>query len=444
MARIGSRYSIFAQRLDRAVFLAYFLGAVVPLVALGWFFVVPALGPTAAVGGRAAGAEGLGQASQLALMMSAGILCLGSFFLLRRFAQQTLVRLTADRERLARLVEVSSALGEAPHAGEVARGAAAAALTVAQADAAYVFLAEKDAPPALAEHAGAGAEDVYRQAARAVDAMVRLALEGGRPAVVGEERGGGAAGGLVAGAAVPLVRTEDRRAALVAVRTRSGGGFDAQQVDVLCTLAAMAGVAVHNADLRDAQQNFFAHVTELVVSALDAYLDLQVGHSRRVAHYANAMGREVGLGEGRLQKLHFASLLHDVGMLRIDRDHWALPAAHRKHPAIGARMLERIRLWEDIAPFVLHHHEWWNGEGYPEGLAGEAIPREARIIGIAEAFDSMLTAGYRARLDPGEALRRIEEGAGTQFDPDLAAVFARLVRDGTVRVDAPDPQRRGG
>jgi len=433
MPRIRSRYSIFAQRLDRAVFLAYFLGAVVPLVALGWFFVVPALGAT---GSRPAGPGSLGPASQLALMMSAGILCLGSFFLLRRFAQQTLARLTADRERQARLVEVSRALGEAPHAGEVARGAAEAALAVAEADAAFVFLAEKDEAPALAERAGNGAEPVYRGARRAVDAMVRLALEGGRPAVVGDEGGRGAGGGLSAGAAVPLARTEDRRAALVVVRTGSGRGFDARQVDALCTLAGMAGVAVHNADLRDAQQNFFAHVTELVVSALDAYLDLQVGHSRRVAHYANAMGREIGLDERRLQKLHFASLLHDVGMLRIDRDHWALPAANRKHPALGARMLERIRLWEDIAPFVLHHHEWWNGEGYPEGLAGAAIPQEARIIGLAEAFDSMVTAGYRKRLDPEEALRRIEEGAGTQFDPELASIFARLVREGAVRVEA--------
>jgi HD-GYP domain-containing protein (c-di-GMP phosphodiesterase class II) len=100
-------------------------------------------------------------------------------------------------------------------------------------------------------------------------------------------------------------------------------------------------------------------------------------------------------------------------------------------------MLDRIRLWEDLAPMVLHHHEWWDGGGYPEGLIGEAIPLEARIIGIAEAFDSMTTALWRDRLPVEEALRRLEAGAGTQFDPGLTERFVRLVRSGALRPEVP-------
>jgi len=428
MSGRAMRFSIFTQRLDRAVFLAYFLGAVVPLVALGYFFALPGVEQASAKSGwlGEVGAAGL-----LALLASSGALCLGSFFALRRFVRQTLARLDADRRRLARLVEVSGAVSGASHAGEVARSVAESALALAEARAAFVFLGgEKNAPVELVDHSGVDAAEIYAKGRRAVDAMVRLAMEGGRPALVGDDGGRSRELGLSAGAAVPLAG----RGALVVVHVEPGRRFDAEHVDSLTTLAGMGAISVHNADLRDAQQNFFAHMTELVVAALDAYLDLQVGHSRRVAHYANAMGRELGFDDAHLQRLHFASLMHDIGMLRIPREHWDKASANRKHPAIGARMLERIRLWEDLAPFVHHHHEWWDGQGYPDKLAGEAIPLEARIIGIAEAFDSMTSAGYRAAVPVEEALRRVETGAGTQFDPRLAQRFVALVRGGAVRV----------
>jgi HD-GYP domain-containing protein (c-di-GMP phosphodiesterase class II) len=98
-------------------------------------------------------------------------------------------------------------------------------------------------------------------------------------------------------------------------------------------------------------------------------------------------------------------------------------------------MLHPIQLWEDIAPFVLLHHEWFNGKGYPKGLAGEQIPLEARIIGVVEAFDSMTSqASYKTPVASGEALRRITEGAGTQFDPALASMLVDLVRRGVIEV----------
>jgi HD-GYP domain-containing protein (c-di-GMP phosphodiesterase class II) len=425
--------SIFAQRLDRALFVAYLLGGVVPLAALAYFFAWPALdAATDPAGGGLAQARFL---ARLGVLVSSGTLCLGSFFVLQRFARQTLARQDASQARLARLVEVSERVADAPHAGEVARRVADAAQAVTEARAALVFLTgSKDTPIELVDHAGEGAAEIYAHAQRAIDAMVALAVEGGRTTLVGDDGGRSATAGLTAGAAVPLRARDGTRGALVAVHVDRGCSFEASHASALATLAGLAAVAVHNADLRDAQRNFFAHATDLVVTALDAFLDYHPGHSRRVAQLANLMGRRVGLDEARLQRLHFASLLHDVGMLKIDRDHWGLPAANRKHPVHGARMIERIRLWEDIAPFVLHHHEWWNGEGYPEKLAGEAIPLEARIIGIAEAFDSMTTAGYRGKMDVEEALRRIEAGAGTQFDPELAAAFLALGAEGAVRV----------
>jgi len=176
-------------------------------------------------------------------------------------------------------------------------------------------------------------------------------------------------------------------------------------------------------------------VTDILVHALDSHLNYHGGHAHRVAQYANRIGRELGLEEHRLQRLHFAALLHDIGMLKLDRTQQMNPRACARHPVLGFRMLDRIRVWKEIAPAVHHHHEWWDGSGYPEALLGEAIPLEARIIALADAFDSMTSVtSYKPTRTLEDATREIEAGAGTQFDPGLVSAFRRLVDAGELEV----------
>ena len=220
--------------------------------------------------------------------------------------------------------------------------------------------------------------------------------------------------------------------ALMVARTEAGQEFDESHLNSLSTLATLAGVARHNADLRDSQRNFFVHMTEILMGALDLHVDTQTGHARRVAHVSNRLGRKMGF-EGRdLERLHFGALLHDIGMLKIDvrsEDKVAI----RRHPSLGHQMLKPIRLWEDLAPIVLYHHEWFDGTGYPEKIAGDQIPLESRIIAIAEAFDSMTSeSSYKMAVSVEEALNRIEAGAGRQFDPELVPVMIDLVREGAI------------
>jgi putative nucleotidyltransferase with HDIG domain len=199
--------------------------------------------------------------------------------------------------------------------------------------------------------------------------------------------------------------------------------------DALSTLAGIASVAIHNADLRDAQRNFFSHVTDLLVQALDAHLQFHVGHSDRVAALANRVGRALKLDDAQLQRLHFGALLHDIGMLKLDRTQQMNLRTCDKHTLLGARMLTRIRLWKDIGPIVQHHHEWWDGHGYPDGLSGDAIPLEARIIALCDAFETMTSnESYKEAVSVEEALAEIDACAGTQFDPSLARTFRRVVQ----------------
>jgi HD-GYP domain-containing protein (c-di-GMP phosphodiesterase class II) len=100
---------------------------------------------------------------------------------------------------------------------------------------------------------------------------------------------------------------------------------------------------------------------------------------------------------------------------------------------LGARLLARIRLWEHLAPLVQHHHERWDGSGYPDGLSGDAIPLESRIIAVCEAFDTITSSTSYKAAEPFElAVHEIESGAGTQFDPDTVSAFLEVARSGAI------------
>jgi putative nucleotidyltransferase with HDIG domain len=418
MERDAHASSIFSQSLDRAVFVVYFLGAIVPLLALGYFvqgYVVPGL------------VEGFDAAAVIGSVVGIAMLSLASFLVLRRLVRTTLARMNADNRRLGELLGLSRSLALASHAAEVVDTTARCALDMGEATAALVLgRAKEDEPFAVRSAAGKDARATYDELEPELRNAVELAASEGRPLVTGAGQGFSAA-------ALPLQAGSGAGCTLVALRTGERG-FGPAELDALAALAGIAGVALRNAELHDAQRNFFTHVTDVLVTALDAHLDQQYGHTQRVAQYANRIGRVLGLDDRRLERLHFAALLHDIGMLKLDRAHHRSRKAAEKHPMLGYRMLHRIRLWEDIAPFVQHHHEWFDGSGYPAGLCAEDIPLESRIIAVADAFDAITSdTSYKPARSVDEAARELREGAGTQFDPRLVEVLLGLVAEGAIQ-----------
>ncbi len=291
-------------------------------------------------------------------------------------------------------------------------------------------------PPETLASAGRDADKIAQALAGPLAEVTKLAMSGGRPVLKGSSRKG-KAGTAAAMAAVPLPGEAVPAGAIVAVQPQQGTEFDSAEIDVLTTLAALASVSLRNADLHEAQRNFFTHVTDILVTALDSHLGFHAGHGSRTAQYVNRLGREMGLDEHRLQRLHFAALLHDIGMLKIDRNQQMNPTTCAKHTVLGSRMLGRIRLWEDIAPIVHHHHEWWDGSGYPGGLSADAIPLESRIIAVCEVFDTLLSpTSYKEAWSFAKSVHEIESGAATHFDPDVVAAFRRLVERGEIGADS--------
>src|SRR5215213_10296124 len=162
------------------------------------------------------------------------------------------------------------------------------------------------------------------------------------------------------------------------------------------------------------------------------------GHSTRVTELAEAVARRLGWSEEQIASLRVGGPLHDIGKLavsdevlckegRLDDDELA---QIREHPKIGAKILLRVTTLREAIPYVLYHHERWDGTGYPSGRAGEEIPVEARVLAIADAFDAMTSdRPYRRALTPAQALAEVQRCSGTQFDPRIAQVFVELFAD---------------
>jgi putative two-component system response regulator len=183
-------------------------------------------------------------------------------------------------------------------------------------------------------------------------------------------------------------------------------------------------------------QAYFETVNVLA-NAIEGRDPLTRGHVERVAAYAAQMARALGWSIEELRTLDFGARLHDIGKIIVP-DHvlkksgplteseWGLM---KQHPEAGARILDQISHLRNTIPYVLFHHEHWDGSGYPNGLKGKDIPVQGRLLAVVDVFDALATARpYHPARPPGEVLKFLQLKAGSFFDPELVELFARVVR----------------
>jgi putative nucleotidyltransferase with HDIG domain len=183
-------------------------------------------------------------------------------------------------------------------------------------------------------------------------------------------------------------------------------------------------------------------------NALDVRDSETEGHSRRVVEYMELVIHELRVPASQLAMLRRGALLHDIGKIGVPDNVLRKPAAlseaewtlMKRHPEHGARIIAQIPFLEDVSRIVRHHHERWDGAGYPDGLAGEAIPLGARIFAVADSFDAMTSdRPYRRAMSVDEARREVARCRGTQFDPIVVDAFMGIApkRLESIADDAP-------
>ncbi|MCH7896593.1 MAG: HD domain-containing protein [candidate division NC10 bacterium] len=201
-------------------------------------------------------------------------------------------------------------------------------------------------------------------------------------------------------------------------------------------LADQVAVALSNARLIEELDQLNWGTLTALARAIDAKSPWTAGHSERVTELALHIGRALGLSPNELDILHRGGLLHDIGKIgipasildksgKLTEEEFLLM---REHPRKGARILEPIPAYTEVIPIVLQHHEWLDGTGYPDGLAGEAISLGGRIFAVADVFDALSSdRPYRAGLDRRRVIELITQGAGRQFDPKVVQAFLEVM-----------------
>jgi len=233
---------------------------------------------------------------------------------------------------------------------------------------------------------------------------------------------------------IPLM-SKGRLQGVINVTDRQGDQpFTEDDTTFLSMVAGQLAIAIENARLYSEQQQNSLRTVGVIADSLDARDPMTMGHSRRVAEYAIRLARALGLDEDVYNVLRLAGNLHDIGMIGICNSILSKPAPLtdqersyvQSHSTRGDRILQSLGFLDRVRRVIRHHHEWWNGQGYPDGLKGEEIPFLSRIMAIADAYDAM-TSGrpYRAARSATEALAELQRGAGTQFDPNMVAAFLK-------------------
>ena len=222
---------------------------------------------------------------------------------------------------------------------------------------------------------------------------------------------------------------------------KKDGVFSVEDEELISYFADQAAISIARAKFYEDQKNYEIHLTDILLNTIDSHPEKR-GHSLRVAKYSLLIANAINLSEDQKRRLHRASMLHDIGFIKMKAV--LSKEEYKTHSQIGYEMLQPINFYSDIISIILHHHERYDGKGYPSGLKGEAIPLESRLIAIAEAFDSMTSEESYKYIEMNRkdvrpsierlhsAIEELKNNAGTQFDPKLVEVFVNNIDESSL------------
>lgn len=236
--------------------------------------------------------------------------------------------------------------------------------------------------------------------------------------------------------AVPLIG-EDLLGIIILKRKRGQLSFEKNEAEILMTILEQAIIGLKNIQLYEEQQKLVLGSIKALVTMLDSRIPREYTHSPYFSNLVVAIAQQMHLDEKQIQSLKYASLLHDAGKIDIPLEILTkttklTPKEYniiKSHPLRGAKILKHLQNLKPVIPIIMHHHEKYNGTGYPSRLKKRQIPLGARIMAVADAFEAMVYGRpYRERMAIPEAIKEIKRKSNIQFDPKVVEAFLKVIR----------------
>ncbi|HEY5468489.1 MAG TPA: HD domain-containing phosphohydrolase [Coriobacteriia bacterium] len=366
--------------------------------------------------------------------------------------QQRTEDLTQKVDELTTLYETSRALGSTLDLDTLLDSTLDAAMRSFAVDSGYLVLRDSTSSD-LKLRAWRGTRDAAPDDRAVRSSMSEWVVRQGRPLIFNPSTGSGDAEnvdvitGALAAVCVPL-HSADGVIGAIAVGSRDRNArFTGDDVRLLSTIANHLTVAIGNTELYASLQDAYLATVRSLAAAVDAKEPHMRGHSERVAVFSGMIAENMGLSHEQCTALEMAAYLHDIGKIGIsgqilrkagplDEDELA---TMRHHPLIGANILRPVAFPWSIGPVVRHHHERYDGGGYPAGLRGEEIPILARVLAVADAYEAMIAdRPYRKSLTAEGAVAELTNGAGTQFDPRVVESLIEVLRESDAESHGPE------
>ncbi|MCK5032342.1 MAG: HD domain-containing protein, partial [Calditrichia bacterium] len=215
----------------------------------------------------------------------------------------------------------------------------------------------------------------------------------------------------------------------------TGGIFTQEDMNLVSILTNQAAFILDQSKLSEEIYDFYNKTVRTLLRAQEIKDAYSKGHAIRTAQYVRAVGANMGISNEELRNLTYGTILHDIGkivtkdeILAYDKKFNGNDTEIKKkildHTIVGASILKSVGFVEPVVDMALHHHEWFNGEGYPHNLNGDQISKESRILAVCNAYDAMLNdKPYRKSLNKEWAMEQMHKMAGSQFDPEIVNIF---------------------
>jgi len=238
---------------------------------------------------------------------------------------------------------------------------------------------------------------------------------------------------------VPLILEKEIMGAMEVINKKDKEFFDKNDEEILNSFANQVVIALWNANIIEDLNNYFINITEILIQALENESLGPKGYFMRLARLATQIGSKLGITGKDYNNLYYASLLHDIGKIKVSRnidisfnikdDLRLVQNKNNLHPIVGAKMLKQINLFKDIIPIVKHHHENYDGTGYPDGLGGEKIPLASRIITVVEDYNKIIyNTPIESHSKNEKALNNLFSLAGTKYDPKVINALKEIIK----------------